>query len=244
MSSINAVAAVDAQECLQSYYMKSYARALPLCKAAAQAENEQAQFVLGMMYAKGNGVQRDFQKASRWLTAASQQGHLAARYKLQNLEHSLSEQARKKQISSFWTDHKPISPQQKNKEKIAKTTIEKAPVPAPAAAKKQPLQIETFAEPLALQPAKQYAPVNPAKRPAVLTHAQPTGVKPVKLEPAEIKIIESKAPPVQAQEKPAHVGITEDFSKSWPEYEGLNRSETAEIGETMASDMAEEQGKR
>ncbi|MDQ6997238.1 MAG: hypothetical protein Q9M17_00820 [Mariprofundus sp.] len=242
MSSINAVAAVDAQECLQSYYMKSYARALPLCQAAAQAENEQAQFVLGMMYAKGNGVQRDFQNASRWLKAASQQGHLAARYKLQRLENSLSEQARKKQISSLWKDHKPISAQQKNREKTAKITIEKAPLTAPAEAKKQPLQIETFAEPMALQPVKQYAPLYPAKRPAVLSRAQPTDIEPVALEPAEIQIIESKAPPIQAQEKPAHVGVTEDFSKSWPQYEGLNRSETAEIGETMASDMAEEQG--
>ena len=238
--SMNAVAAVDAQGCLQSYYMKSYARALPLCQKAAQAGHGQAQFVLGMMYAEGKGGQKSFEAAARWLGAASQQGHLAARYKLQNLENSLSEEARKKQTLSFWRHHKPMPAEQQIREKTTKIKTDKAPATEESIAKKHPLQIETFTEPMTIPLTKYSAPAYPGNRSSsASTYKQPTGIESPTFEPTDIKIIESKAEPIQPQEKPADVGVKEDFSKSWPQYEGINRSETAEIGETLASDMAE-----
>ncbi len=236
--SSNAVAAADAQDCLSHYYMKSYAKALPLCQLAALAGHEHAQFALGMMYAEGKGVQIDFQDAARWLEAASQQGHLAARYKLQNLQNSLAEQARQKQTASFWTDHKPMPAEKK----ITEATTEKPAVTEQITVKKQPLQLETFAEPVSIQPTKQYAPVEPVltNRPSsALVYSQPTSVEPVAFEPEEINIIESKPEPIRPQKKPAYVDMKEDLSKSWPQYEGLNRSETAEIAEIMARDLAD-----
>ena len=232
--SSNAVAAVDAQACLQSYYMKSYAKALPMCQVAALAGDDQAQFVLGVMYAEGKGVQRDVQDAARWLEAASQQGHLAARYKLQNLENSLAEEARQKQTSSFWTDHKPMLPEKK----ITEVKTEKLPVTEQITVKKKPLQIETFAEPKSIEISELHLPV--AKRDDVeLMHTRSVAVEPEVIQPTDIKIVETVPEPVFAQESSGERIVKEDFSKSWPQYEGLNSSETSEIAETLARDLAD-----
>ncbi len=247
-SSSDAVAGMDAPGCLQSYYMKSYAKALPLCQLAAQAGHEQSQFILGMMYAEGNGTPRSYQNAIRWLEAASRQGHLAARYKIQNLERELSDAARRDMTSSFWLPQKAM-PVEKDKE----TTVKKAEPTAQAAVKKRPLQIETFAEPKSIKRSEQNV-VDPKREDAELLDIQPLDVEPEFIQPADIKIIETapaqaqerfpeqvseRTVPVTVQENRGEEPMKEDFSKSWPQYEGLNRSETSEIAETMARDLAE-----
>lgn len=98
-------AAVDAQDCLAHYYMKSYAAALPLCIEAAEAGHEQSQFVLGLMYAEGKGMLKNDVDAAKWLEAAAQQGHAAARYKLQTLDLHKSDAARRNVVSTLWEKH-------------------------------------------------------------------------------------------------------------------------------------------
>jgi len=97
--------AVDAQDCLTHYYMKSYSAALPLCLEAAEAGHGQSQFVLGMMYAEGKGMQKNGIDAAKWLEAAAQQGHAAARYKLQSLDVYKSDAARRNIVSTLWAKH-------------------------------------------------------------------------------------------------------------------------------------------
>ncbi|MFQ5518964.1 MAG: tetratricopeptide repeat protein, partial [Mariprofundus sp.] len=80
----------NTQHCLQLYYMKSYAQALPFCLLSAEQGNSQSQYVLGLMYADAQGVGEDKAEAIKWFTAASKQGYAAALYKLQKLEDDTS----------------------------------------------------------------------------------------------------------------------------------------------------------
>lgn len=56
--------------------------ALPLIEAAAGAHYSEAEFTLGLMHLRGDGVPRDFQKAGLWFGRAAAAGHSRARYDL------------------------------------------------------------------------------------------------------------------------------------------------------------------
>jgi len=77
----------NTEQCLQLYYMKSYAKALPFCTLSAQKGNSQSQYVLGLMYSDGLGVKKNKPEAIKWLRAASGQAYAAAHYKLVKLEN-------------------------------------------------------------------------------------------------------------------------------------------------------------
>jgi len=77
----------NTEQCLQLYYTKSYAKALPFCTLSAKKGNSQSQYVLGLMYSDGLGVKKNKPKAIKWLRAASGQAYAAAHYKLVQLEN-------------------------------------------------------------------------------------------------------------------------------------------------------------
>ena len=53
-------------------------------KAAEQGQAE-AQYTLGFMYAKGEGVPQDYAEAMKWFRKAAEQGHAEAQHNLGNM---------------------------------------------------------------------------------------------------------------------------------------------------------------
>jgi TPR repeat protein len=51
---------------------------------AAEQEHSEAQFILGTMYEKGDGVPRNDDQAYRWISLAARQGHARARVMLES----------------------------------------------------------------------------------------------------------------------------------------------------------------
>ncbi len=62
------------QACDRSYEKMDYANALHHCQLLASQGHAEAQLKLGMMYADGRGVRKDYQAAYIWLTLAVQSG--------------------------------------------------------------------------------------------------------------------------------------------------------------------------
>jgi len=77
----------DTEQCLQLYYTKSYAKALPFCTVSAEKGNSQSQYVLGLMYSEGLGTKKNKPEAIQWLQAAAEQSYAAAHYKLNQLKN-------------------------------------------------------------------------------------------------------------------------------------------------------------
>ena len=55
---------------------------IALVRKAAEAGDAEAQYRLGLMYAKGDGVEEDQWEAVDWLRKAAKQGHKPARNEL------------------------------------------------------------------------------------------------------------------------------------------------------------------
>lgn len=60
----------------------SHQKAAELFMQAAQQGNRPAQYFIGLMYARGDGVQQNFEEAFRWLHKAAWGGHPKAVYHL------------------------------------------------------------------------------------------------------------------------------------------------------------------
>lgn len=58
------------------------AQALPLLRRAAQDHHPEAQYQLGLLYARGSGVEKNLAQAHQLLRAAAMQGHHRAQYYL------------------------------------------------------------------------------------------------------------------------------------------------------------------
>ena len=68
---------------IAAYKQKDFKAALKEFKNLAQENpTAKAQFYLGIMYAKGQGVVRDLSQSRRWFHKAALQGHVAAQYYL------------------------------------------------------------------------------------------------------------------------------------------------------------------
>jgi len=67
---------------LQGDYETAYNTMISL---ANTSDDEIAQYYLGVMYMKGQGVEQDFEKAGEWFRKASEQGLSVAMYKLAGL---------------------------------------------------------------------------------------------------------------------------------------------------------------
>ena len=59
---------------VKAYESGDYAGALRVFRPAAQKGNAEAEFNLGVMYERGNGVSKDPEEAFKWLRSAADQG--------------------------------------------------------------------------------------------------------------------------------------------------------------------------
>ena len=60
------------------HFEKDYERAAKFLTATANAGIVDAQFMIGLMYSRGEGVERDFIEAYKWLKLADDRGHQKA----------------------------------------------------------------------------------------------------------------------------------------------------------------------
>ncbi len=72
----------DFQKGVTAYNKKDYATALREWKPLAKQGNFSAQYLLGVMYRKGQGVPRDHKTAVKWLKLAAEQGDANAQLNL------------------------------------------------------------------------------------------------------------------------------------------------------------------
>ena len=72
----------DFQKGLDAFDRGDYATALREWKPLAEQGNADAQFNLGLMYRKGEGVLQDYKTAMKWYKLAAEQGHASAQTNL------------------------------------------------------------------------------------------------------------------------------------------------------------------
>lgn len=69
-----------------AYSMGDYQTAYRTMQAlAVGSEDEYAQYYLGVMYANGQGIEKDYEEAAKWYRKAAEQGIPQAQYRLANL---------------------------------------------------------------------------------------------------------------------------------------------------------------
>jgi TPR repeat protein len=79
--------AADFSAGYKAYQRRDYATALQIFRQLADQSNARAQFSLGVMYNKGQGVKQDYEAALRWYREAADQGYVLAQYNI-GLMHS------------------------------------------------------------------------------------------------------------------------------------------------------------
>jgi TPR repeat protein len=72
----------DFKKGVTAYKSGDYATALREWTPLAKQGDASAQFNLGLMYEKGQGVQQDYKTAVRWYRLAAKQGYVNAQYNL------------------------------------------------------------------------------------------------------------------------------------------------------------------
>ena len=72
----------DYEKGSNAYVSGDYATALREWKPLAEQGNAGAQYNLGLMYVKGEGVIQDYKTAVKWFTLAAEQGHAPAQFNL------------------------------------------------------------------------------------------------------------------------------------------------------------------
>ena len=78
----NPAVSADFQKGVDAYDRRDYATALREWKPLAEQGNADAQFNLGLMYRKGEGVLQDYKTAVKWYKLAAEQGHASAQTNL------------------------------------------------------------------------------------------------------------------------------------------------------------------
>ncbi|MBR3410174.1 MAG: sel1 repeat family protein [Candidatus Methanomethylophilaceae archaeon] len=61
---------------------QSYDEAARWFRAAAEQGNADAQYMFGLCYESGWGVDKSYDEAARWFRAAAEQGHACCQFKL------------------------------------------------------------------------------------------------------------------------------------------------------------------
>ena len=74
--------AVNFQDGIDAYAKGEYSVALKKLQPVAERGNPQAQFYLGLMYSKGDGVDQDHNAANTWWNKAAEQGNMEAQENL------------------------------------------------------------------------------------------------------------------------------------------------------------------
>ena len=72
----------DFEDGLVAYGKGDFATALRLLTPLAEQENSNAQFLVGWIYERGEGVKKDYKIAVKWYTLAAEQGFADAQYNL------------------------------------------------------------------------------------------------------------------------------------------------------------------
>lgn len=72
----------DNLEALTAYQSGNYERAMKLFRPLAEQGDPQAQYYLGRMYEKGQGVAKDNEKLAQWYRRSADNGYAKAQYKL------------------------------------------------------------------------------------------------------------------------------------------------------------------
>ena len=75
-------AAADFANGWDAYLKQDYATARQEWQPLAESGDAKAQYAIGIVYAKGQGVEQNFAEAVRWFTSAAEQGNPNARYLL------------------------------------------------------------------------------------------------------------------------------------------------------------------
>ena len=78
----NPAFSADIQKGWDAWWKKDYTTALKVFRSLANQGNATAQFKLGSMYARGEGVPQNYTTTVKWYTLAAKQGHEAAQFNL------------------------------------------------------------------------------------------------------------------------------------------------------------------
>ena len=78
------VFADDFQDATDAYERKDYETAYKLILPLAEQGDAPAQYNLGVLYEKRQGVPQDYKEAVKWWKLAAEQGHEEAQYNLDN----------------------------------------------------------------------------------------------------------------------------------------------------------------
>jgi len=73
---------MEHREALSAYKAKDYKKAMSLWQEEVKYKNDQAMTNIGLMYLKGEGVEKNFTKAREWFEKASEYGNDSANYNL------------------------------------------------------------------------------------------------------------------------------------------------------------------
>lgn len=73
---------MEHREALKAYKSRDYERAMSLWKEEVKHKNDQAMTNIGLMYLKGEGVEKNFTTAREWFEKASEYGNDSANYNL------------------------------------------------------------------------------------------------------------------------------------------------------------------
>ena len=83
---ITTTARADFNDGVVAYLMADYEKAFKTMQSLAEtSDHGYAQYYMGMMYLKGQGVEQDYKAASDWFRKASEQSIAQAQYKLGDL---------------------------------------------------------------------------------------------------------------------------------------------------------------
>src|SRR5438067_1610415 len=76
------VPAGPSDDALDAFVNRDYATALRLFRLAADQGDANGQFMLGVMYATGQGIPQNYAEAVKWYRLATDQGNVDAQYNL------------------------------------------------------------------------------------------------------------------------------------------------------------------
>jgi TPR repeat protein len=86
ISSISVHAKINIEEystkCFAASLMGNYSEALNWCSPSAEQGDADAQYTLGVMYERGEGVTQDYKQAIKWYALAAEQGLVNAQHDL------------------------------------------------------------------------------------------------------------------------------------------------------------------
>jgi uncharacterized protein len=91
-----------AEDGMAAFQRGDYAAAMRLWRPLAHQGNADAQFLLGAMYGRGEGVERDYTTAVTWYRKAADQGHPGAQWSLGTMYQDGREVPRAYAAAASW----------------------------------------------------------------------------------------------------------------------------------------------